>query len=359
MAEGFGNEGMPFGIPMQLVDGPSIMNQILPMLMNRMSQAQTESQAATDGRQSPERRFDDSREQNVRRSQSPRSSATGYPGEDSARERRRDRQRPEPQERANQDGRQEIGRRDFSFMNVPSGSIHLVAVEDGPNGRQIIHNQTFGDLGPTGRPQPTQQSGESESPGNNNGNVFEFMFMTMLQELNESMQGHRDRENGAEQTRPQFGPPRPDEPIRATGFDFLSEILGIHGNPGDYAMGQRALDEIMSQLMERHAERNRPPAASRETIASLPRTPFQKEGSLADDCAVCQENYTEGEEIIHLPCKHIFHPSCILNWLELNGTCPVCRFSLVTGNPAASNNPSGRSSPTHNAHADQTPAHNT
>lgn len=28
-------------------------------------------------------------------------------------------------------------------------------------------------------------------------------------------------------------------------------------------------------------------------------------------------------------CRHIFHPDCLQPWLKTNGSCPVCRFSLV------------------------------
>ena len=36
--------------------------------------------------------------------------------------------------------------------------------------------------------------------------------------------------------------------------------------------------------------------------------------------------------------RHIFHPDCLTPWLQQNGSCPVCRFSLVSdpGNAPAS-----------------------
>jgi len=36
-----------------------------------------------------------------------------------------------------------------------------------------------------------------------------------------------------------------------------------------------------------------------------------------------------GEKIRKLPCKHIFHDKCILPWLDMNSTCPNCRFNLL------------------------------
>jgi E3 ubiquitin-protein ligase RNF115/126 len=61
--------------------------------------------------------------------------------------------------------------------------------------------------------------------------------------------------------------------------------------------------------------------------------------TLTKDCAVCKDDFEEEQEIITLPCRHAFHDECIVPWLKVNGTCPVCRFELVPqpkpGHPAA------------------------
>ncbi|CAN0862342.1 E3 ubiquitin-protein ligase RING1-like [Linum grandiflorum] len=33
-----------------------------------------------------------------------------------------------------------------------------------------------------------------------------------------------------------------------------------------------------------------------------------------------------GGRVIKLECKHIFHQSCLMNWLNTSKTCPLCRF---------------------------------
>lgn len=41
-------------------------------------------------------------------------------------------------------------------------------------------------------------------------------------------------------------------------------------------------------------------------------------------CAICNIDFKEGEDILVLPCQHIFHNHCANNWLKSNNnTCPI------------------------------------
>ncbi|KAJ4724432.1 RING/U-box superfamily protein [Melia azedarach] len=42
-------------------------------------------------------------------------------------------------------------------------------------------------------------------------------------------------------------------------------------------------------------------------------------------CGVCQEEMEKEEEGRAMECKHMFHDSCILKWLKIKNTCPLCR----------------------------------
>lgn len=42
-------------------------------------------------------------------------------------------------------------------------------------------------------------------------------------------------------------------------------------------------------------------------------------------CSVCFDDFALSEEVRRLNCDHHFHQPCIVPWLELHSTCPVCR----------------------------------
>lgn len=53
-------------------------------------------------------------------------------------------------------------------------------------------------------------------------------------------------------------------------------------------------------------------------------------GDCDSACAVCLEDYAAGERATEMPCRHRFHAKCIVPWLKMHSSCPVCRFQLPT-----------------------------
>ncbi|XP_010442096.1 PREDICTED: probable E3 ubiquitin-protein ligase RHG1A [Camelina sativa] len=45
----------------------------------------------------------------------------------------------------------------------------------------------------------------------------------------------------------------------------------------------------------------------------------------AEPCCICQEEYTEGEDMGTLECGHEFHSQCIKEWLKQKNLCPICK----------------------------------
>jgi E3 ubiquitin-protein ligase RNF115/126 len=48
----------------------------------------------------------------------------------------------------------------------------------------------------------------------------------------------------------------------------------------------------------------------------------EKDVDHAPECAICQEDFSEGDQARQLPCKHFYHDECIRPWLKQSGTCP-------------------------------------
>ncbi|KAJ4843864.1 hypothetical protein Tsubulata_039304 [Turnera subulata] len=87
--------------------------------------------------------------------------------------------------------------------------------------------------------------------------------------------------------------------------------------------GQFAENEI--------AVMGRPPA-SKSVVDRLPCVVLTKDDVHGNNalCAVCKDEINVGETAKQLPCTHRYHGECILPWLGIRNTCPVCRFELPT-----------------------------
>ncbi|CDY40109.1 BnaC02g00210D [Brassica napus] len=44
-------------------------------------------------------------------------------------------------------------------------------------------------------------------------------------------------------------------------------------------------------------------------------------------CSICQEEYVDGDEVGSMPCEHMFHVSCVQQWLRMKNWCPICKTS--------------------------------
>ncbi|KAK6252220.1 hypothetical protein QUC31_013940 [Theobroma cacao] len=50
------------------------------------------------------------------------------------------------------------------------------------------------------------------------------------------------------------------------------------------------------------------------------------------ECCICLSSYEDGADLHALPCNHHFHSACIVKWLKMNATCPLCKYNILKGN---------------------------
>lgn len=65
---------------------------------------------------------------------------------------------------------------------------------------------------------------------------------------------------------------------------------------------------------------------SRRHLKLLKTIKFKKNESPYETCAICIEDYADGDKLRLLPCSHAYHCKCIDPWLLDNRrTCPICK----------------------------------
>lgn len=101
---------------------------------------------------------------------------------------------------------------------------------------------------------------------------------------------------------------------------------------GDYFIGP-GLEALIQRLAENDPNRYGTPPASKTAVEALPVVKISEEHLRHDyssECTVCKEDFEVGEETRQLPCKHLYHHGCIMPWLKMHSSCPVCRFQMPT-----------------------------
>lgn len=71
--------------------------------------------------------------------------------------------------------------------------------------------------------------------------------------------------------------------------------------------------------------------ASQRVIENLSKLKINEENQKQEPrCCICLEEFQIDQEVVELPCKHIFDKNCVENWLKQHNTCPQCRYQLPT-----------------------------
>uniref|UniRef100_A0A7S4CB86 RING-type domain-containing protein n=1 Tax=Eutreptiella gymnastica TaxID=73025 RepID=A0A7S4CB86_9EUGL len=106
-------------------------------------------------------------------------------------------------------------------------------------------------------------------------------------------------------------------------FEPSSNRPGVENVPFDaaYAPVMFVTESMLDQL----SCGDGPPPASREARSSLGVVTITEEGAT---CCVCQESLPVKSKAQKMPCGHLFHWECLIEWLERHNSCPICRHRL-------------------------------
>ncbi|KAM0024934.1 putative transcription factor C2H2 family [Helianthus debilis subsp. tardiflorus] len=99
------------------------------------------------------------------------------------------------------------------------------------------------------------------------------------------------------------------------------------GSIGDYFVGPD-MELLLQHLAENNPARYGTPPAQKKAVETMPTVKIKVDLNNSVRCSVCLEDFEGGNEAKEMPCKHRFHGECIITWLDLHSTCPVCRYQL-------------------------------
>ena len=105
---------------------------------------------------------------------------------------------------------------------------------------------------------------------------------------------------------------------------MFNNIFNNNNNFGNFGMN---LNNMMNNMGQEEVNNGLDPAF----LNNLPSTKLRDISKLEDDkknCIICMEDFKVDDEVIFLPCLHIFHKDCILEWLNRHDDCPICKNKI-------------------------------
>lgn len=120
--------------------------------------------------------------------------------------------------------------------------------------------------------------------------------------------------------------------LRGISASFLLQTISNSVASNESGEFDSILDYIMNHDSSNYGN---PPASKQYIIKNLKqykisKAMLKKIPQDENSCPVCKEELKLRQNILKMPCKHLFHKQCLMPWLKERNSCPTCRFELPT-----------------------------
>lgn len=169
--------------------------------------------------------------------------------------------------------------------------------------------------------EPEKETKSAVQPNNNNNTI------AIPKQLDETKEV--DKANSEQSKTP------PINPINELGFfGAMGNIFGQFQEKGasaGFSGIADVLDELSYKVTPTSLNKFRyyygaPPTAV-TARSNLDRADLSEEP--INGC-FCLEDWNEDDDARKMPCGHVFHYACLIQWLETRNSCPICRLELPT-----------------------------
>ncbi|KAL6495648.1 hypothetical protein OROGR_030211 [Orobanche gracilis] len=119
-------------------------------------------------------------------------------------------------------------------------------------------------------------------------------------------------------------PATPRDPFSSTAAAFT-----FAPSDDNFLLSSPYLHRLIHHLTTASDESDpRSDPAPKSSIESLQEVTITPESDPTMLCPVCTDPFIVDSIVKMMPCRHAYHSDCIVPWLEINNSCPVCRFKL-------------------------------
>ena len=122
--------------------------------------------------------------------------------------------------------------------------------------------------------------------------------------------------------------------------DLAGQVAEIEGRRRNFERVQRQerlarqelIESILRQLQEMQIDLRSQVPLGEDNTRKLPTRKYRSGEEKIERCAICVEDFVDGDILRVVPCGHSFHKECIDEWLiNHSNVCPLCKFEVPRG----------------------------